>query len=192
MALGLRSIGRRLLRRIDGWYRRKFALRPLGPVLMVGYEPYQGDPRVFPDGTRLAARQLIGTLHFNNVRLAALRGRTRQRVGLRFARLFRRSLQCLAEQAQSDPVYKNVLVYHGITWFKPHGRAVGFVSETLPDGWRRRWLTAYFRVLAWGFTPLPEQAAAAPQPRRFWITREELIRHFGLRGRAVRARHAAN
>lgn len=192
MALRLRSIGRRLLRRIDGWYRRRFALRPLGPVLMVGCEPYHGDPRVFPDGTRLAARQLIGTLHFNNLRLAALRGHTRQRVGLRFARLFRRSLQRLAEQAQSDPVLKNVLVYHGITWFKPHGRAVGFVSETLPDGWRRRWLTAYLWMLAWGFTPLPQHAVTVAQPRRFWITREELIRHFGLRSRAARERHAAN
>lgn len=186
MALGLRPFLRRTLNRIDAWYRRKFSLRPLGPVLMIGYQPYDGDPRVFPDGTRLVARQLIGTLHFNNVRLAALRGGTRQRIGMRFARLFRRSLERLAELAQSDPVLKNVHVYHGVTWFKPHGHAVGFVSEALPQGWRSRWLAAYLRLLAWGFASVRPRLSGAPQPRRFWITRDELIRHFGLRKRPGR------
>ena len=180
MADWQRHLGKRLLRRIDAWYRCKYGLQVLGPVLLLRCEPYRGDPREFSDGTRILERQLVGSLHFNNFRIAELQGGNLQSLGVRFARLFRESLHKLAEHAQSDPALKDVAVYQGVTWFRPHGRQVGFVSETLPPGLKRWWLASYFRILTWGFTPAAvKRLAHRWEPRRFWITRRNLIKHFG-------------
>lgn len=182
MAARLRTLGRQALTRIDAWYQRKFNLQSLGPVLLVGCEPYRGRPREFPDGTRLLADQRIGVLHFNNAQIAAQissAGEGRQRAGVRFARLFRESLHDLALHAQSDPWLQDVTVYHGLTWFKAHGGKVGFVSEAFPVGLKRWWLSTYFHILTWGFSPVVKSHAAAHEPRWFWITRNDLIKHFG-------------
>ncbi len=179
MATRLRTLGRSLLTRIDRWYGHKFQLRPLGPVLLLGCEPYRGEPREFADGTRLLPQQRIGVLHFNNQQIAALSADTRQHAGVRFARLFRESLHALARHVQSDPELQDVSVYQGLTWFKAHGRKVGFVSEAIPMGVKHRWLATYFRILTWGFSPLAKLHGDRHEPRRFWITRNDLIKHFG-------------
>jgi hypothetical protein len=177
----VRSATTRILSRIDAWYRRKYRLQPIGPVLLIGCEPYRGSARQFSDGTRLVESQRIGVMHFNNARIAGIGSGTRQRAGVRFARLFRQSLRDLALRAQSDANLKDVVVYHGVTWFKSHGGKVGFESEAITSGFKYWWLASYFRLLAWGFAPLSEKRQNEYEPRKFWITRGELIKHFGGR-----------
>lgn len=176
---------------LESLYRRRRGLRPLGPLLLIGRERYQGEPRCFADGTSLSANQSIGVLHFNNLRIAALSCVSRQHVGVRFARLFRESLKALAEHAHSDPALRDVTVFHGVTWLDRHGDKVGFVSEPVNSLWQRWWLASYFRLLARQFSPLqthrPSQRPGHRQshrlgacvPRRFWLTRAALIKHFG-------------
>jgi hypothetical protein len=56
---------------------------------------------------------------------------------------------------------------------------VGFVSEPLPPGLRKRWLVAYFRLLVWTFAPTTAEAAVRDiEPRAFRISRSALIDHF--------------
>jgi hypothetical protein len=75
-----------------------------------------------------------------------------------------------------------VLVYEGVTWFAPHGDAVGFESDLIPDGWRRRLLRAHFRLLLWAFSPTADRRALAEvSPRRFRISRDALIGSFAAR-----------
>lgn len=174
-----RTLARKVLMQVDRWYGRRFRLRSVGSVLLLGCRPYAGTARVFSDGTHLAPPQRIGVLHFHNLRIAALAAPSRQHAGVRFARLFRQSLQALAMQAQANPELQDVSVYQGLTWFRPHGRKVGFFSEALPKGLRSWWLRTYFRVLVWGFSPVTAASAQVRAPRRFWITRGDLIRHFG-------------
>ena len=183
VSAGSRSIGGRLVARaiasIDSWYRRRYDLRPLGPVLFLSRSVYRGGERQFSDGTRLLDRQVIGELHFNNACIAELGGGTRQRVGVRFARAFRESLAALAIHAQSSPEFLDVSVYHGITWFKAHGGKVGFLSDPIPDGLQSWWRRHYFRLLTLSFSPLATRTTIETSPRAFWITRNDLIKYFG-------------
>jgi hypothetical protein len=173
---------RKLLEGIDVLYRRAQRLTPVGPVLFLGIEPLHTGTLELANGTRLERGTPIGYLHFNNARAAAIPARNRLQNGVRFARLLRDSLAELASRARDDVALRDVPVYEGITWFAPHGGAVGFESDPVRDGWRRRLLQAYFRLLLWAFSPTADRRAFAEvSPRRFRISRDALIGHFAAR-----------
>ncbi len=174
-----RDMAGQLLLRLDLAYHRWRSLRPVGPALYVGRERYAGPERRFDDGTRLVPGATIGTLHFNNARAAQFALLGRQGLGLRFGRLLRESMAELARLARVLSA-EGVEVYRGVTWLRPHGLQVGFVSEPVPAGWRRRLLAAHFALLGWA---LGAGSAGGPgdedRPRTFWITHLSLQRHFG-------------
>jgi hypothetical protein len=162
----VRPVVRRALEQIDALYRRRLRLTPVGPMLFVG----------------VGQERFIAHLHFNNARAAAIPASTRLQNGVRFARLLRQSLAELAARARDDALLRDVVAYEGVTWFAPHGGAVGFESDVIPAGWRRRLLTAHFRLLLWAFSPTADRRALAEvAPRRFRISREALIGHFSVR-----------
>jgi hypothetical protein len=175
-----RALARKLLAGVDVAYRRRHRLRAVGPVLYVARARYPGPAITFPDGTQLVPGDDYGALHFDNSRIAALGEHSRIRTGVRFARLLRDSLGQLAEASRQDPALRDLPVFHGITWIREHGAAVGFVSEPLPAGPRRRLLGAHFRMLKWVFAPSLRSAVTdSPEPRQFWLTRSDLIENFG-------------
>lgn len=174
-----RRLVRRGLERIDTLYHRIYHLRAVGPLLYLGLEPYRGAAIDFPDGTHLESGSLIGRLHFNNARAAAVQANGRLQAGVRFARLLRDSCAELAWLASSDESVGNVQLYEGVTWFRPHGSAVGFQTQIVPSGLRQRWLSAHFKLLIWAFAPAAQAAAIADvEPRVFRITRRALIESF--------------
>ncbi len=164
-------------------YRRRHRLRPVGPMLFVARARYPGPAMRFSDGTRLSPGDPYGSLHFDNSRIAALGEGSRVRTGVRFGRLLRDSFAHLAQATREDPALGDLPVFHGVTWIREHGGHVGFVSEPLPAGLRRRWLRAHFRLMRWVFAPSLRTAANdAPEPRMFWLTRTDLLENFD-RGR---------
>ena len=54
---------------------------------------------------------------------------------------------------REDPALRDLPAFHGVTWIRDHGGQVGFVSEPLPAGLRRRLLSAHFRMMRWVFAP---------------------------------------
>ena len=181
-----RRFVRATLEKVDTYYRDRFELRPIGPVLYVGFEQHQGDACPLYDGTQLEPGGWVGRLHFNNAQAANLQASGRPQAGVRFARLLRDSLGELADRARHDAHMREVAVYEGITWLRQHGAAVGFEAQPLPSGLRRWLLGVHFRLLIWTFTPAARAAAMADVvPRRFRITRRALIQNFGTR-RATR------
>ena len=68
----LRRIGKAVLGIVDAWYYRRYRLRTLGPVLLLGHARYRGPELRFEDGTLLRDNDPIGRLHFNNASIAAL------------------------------------------------------------------------------------------------------------------------
>jgi hypothetical protein len=149
-------------------------------MLYVGRARYPGPAMTFADGTQLVPGDAYGTLHFDNSRIAALGEGSRIRTGVRFARLLRDSLGHLAKAMREDPALLDLPVFHGVTWIREHGGRVGFVSEPLPSGVRRRLLGAHFRMLRWVFAPsLNTSVTEAPEPRQFWLTRADLLESFG-------------
>jgi hypothetical protein len=171
---------RQLLERVDGHYRERMQLAPVGPLLYVGLARHEGKPCALSDGTRLEPGTWIGRLHFNNARAASVRAETRLQAGVRFARLLRDSFAELAARARHEARLREVAVYEGITWLRAHGGTVGFDATPLPHGPRRWLLGAHFRLLIWAFAPVAHGAAMSDvQPHRFRITRDALIDSFG-------------
>ncbi len=172
------TLARRCAAAWDRAYHRYHRLVPMGPLLQVGRERWDGAPRRFDDGTLLEAGAEVGTLHLDNRRLAALAGSGRQRIAARFGRLLRESLQALAEYSTTADG-EAVAAWRGTTWMQPHGLTVGFTTEPLPPGWRRRLLTLHFALLRACFAPAAYgRGPASPEPRQFWITRRALLEHF--------------
>jgi hypothetical protein len=175
-----RRLLRRALERVDEYYRERFELRPVGPLLYLGLEQHQGAACPLYDGTCLETGGWIGRLHFNNAQAAKLQANSRLQAGVRFARLLLDSLNELADRARHDVRMREVAVYEGITWLREHGAALGFEAQPLPSGFRRWLLGAHFRLLIWTFAPAARAAAMADVvPSRFRITRRALLQNFG-------------
>jgi hypothetical protein len=175
----LRRIARSALSGVDDLYRRRFELQPVGPILFVGRSRYRGPARRFADGTQLQPGDMLGTLHFNNARIAALEAATPNAVAVRFVRLLLQSLRDLAELAHEGRPFGDLAVFQGLGWWR-HGESVGFISEPFPEGRRKRFLAVHIGLLVWAFAPPASTAIAArPEPRISWITRDALIERYG-------------
>ncbi len=175
----LRQIIQHGLLKVDRLYRWRHRLQSAGEVLLVGRSRYSGPAMAFADGTRLAAGDFIGALHFNNARFTQLDGATSRRAALRFARLMLESMRILAHQARHDPAFSDLAVYHAVSPLPPHGQRVGFITQPFPSGVKKRLLGAYFRLLVWAFAPAEQtRDSARPEPTLYWLTRQELLRQF--------------
>jgi hypothetical protein len=174
----LRSLVRRGLAGIDRDYQRRHQLTPVGPLLFVGRERYAGPARTFADGTRIEPGDLLGTLHFDNSRVAELETGAPTATGLRFARLMFQSLKRLGELATSDEAFRDIAVFRGIGWLR-HGGDLGFENEPMPPGLRQRFLTRYLRLLVWAFAADERTARSSrPEPTVTWLTRSVLLTRF--------------
>lgn len=174
----LRLLARRCLGTVDRAYRRWHRLRPVGPVMYIGRTRYRGPERHFADGTTLRPDDLIGTMHFDNQRLAALANDSPSATGLHFARLVFPSLRRLGDLLQTDEAFREVAVVQGVGWFH-HGAELGVVNEPVPPGPRRRFLSWYLRLLVWTFAPDERRARSVrPEPTVTWITRGVLLTRF--------------
>jgi hypothetical protein len=182
-----RLIARTGLRILDHVYRVRHGLERVGPVLLVGRDRYDGLPRQFPDGTELRAGDALGTLHFDNARIAAVEGEAPTAIGVRFTRLLFESLRELAERAREDAAFGGLAVFRGIGWHH-QGSRLGFVSEPFPEGARKRYLAVHIGLLVWAFAPARGTAIAAqPEPRVIWMTRAALLKRFAAAKRPQRA-----
>lgn len=179
----LRRLARRCLVVVDRAYRRWHHLRPVGPVMYIGRTRYRGPERQFADGAILRSGDFIGTMHFDNQRLAALANDSPSATGMHFARLVFPSLRRLGDLLQTDEAFRDVAVVQGVGWFH-HGTELGVVNEPLPPGPRRRFLARYLRLLVWAFAPNERSAhSVQPEPTVTWLTRHVLLTRFARESR---------
>lgn len=178
-----RSLARTCLTAIDRLYRRMHHLRPAGPLMLVGTTRYRGPARRFPDGTALEPGDLLGTLHFDNARVAALETGTPTATGLQFARGLFRSMRSIGELVKNDAAFQDVAVFQGIGWIR-HGGELGLIHEPFPPGPRQRWLAWYLHLLVWAFAAEEHTAAhTRPEPTVTWLTRDVLLARFARESR---------
>jgi hypothetical protein len=175
----VRHTVRRCLMIVDRLYRRRHRLSPVGPLLFAGRVRYDGPPRRFADGTELKPGEAVGTLHFDNARIAALNGTGPGATGLRFRRLLFASLRALAGLSLPARAFGDVAVYRSVGWLR-HGDRIGFIHEPAPDHWRNRCLAVHVRLLVWAFAPPGGTALdARPELTVTWLTRRALLERFG-------------
>ena len=176
MAEVLRSISRLLLRGVDLVYHWHHKSEPVGPMLLVNASIHDGPDKRFEDGTLIRHGDAIGAIHFDNRVTAGMAGRSSRAAALEFKRLLVESLAALARKSVDDPDYSGFTAYCGITWIPPHGAKLGFETEVLPDGGRKRYLMKFFRVLLWVVAPSKEtRKSARLEPIAFWMTRKRLL-----------------
>lgn len=174
-----RLLMQRGLRAVDQRYHRAHRLEPVGPILYVGRDTYRGPTIQFADDTLLEVGDEVGTLHFNNARFTQLGAQTATGTALAFVRLMAESLHGLARKARSDTRYRDLAVYHAVSWLPGYGDRIGFVTAPYPDGVKKRLMAAYFRLLIWAFAPMARSREARPDPHYYWLTRKELLARFG-------------
>lgn len=186
----VRSLVQRGLGHVDGRYQRANHLQPVGPILYVGRAIYRGPAIRFDDETVLEAGDEVGTLHFNNARFSRMASGTSTAAALGFARLMLESMHDLADRAFRDPALRDLPVFHAVSWLPAHGHRIGFVTRPLPDGIRKRLLSAWFQLLVWAFAPARQSRGARPDPHFYWLTRKTLLQRFAAKGGTHRLRHA--
>lgn len=175
-----------LFRWLFGWYdrlwRRAHGVRQLDVLLSLSVGEYHGPPRTLPGGVFLRKGDCLGHLHFNHEFFAdpADDANANTDGALRFRRQLVRSLVYLARRMAEEPELDRVKAFYGVNWFRPHGRKAGFVVERLPDGLRTRLRMLHFRLYLKAFFPkLASQQQRRLHPHAYWLTREELLAHFG-------------
>lgn len=175
----LDSTFRRLYFMYDDFYRHRHRLEPVGPMLLVREGKHAGEPRLFDDGTLLNAGQPLGILHFDNKYLLINTASHGRRAGLIFRERLFCSLAQLAGAAYSGK-YRNIPAYTGVTWLASHGEKIGFRTEPLADDWRNRLLAFHFGMILYAFYGRGKAGnrLSRLQPRRFWLTRRQLLDNF--------------
>lgn len=170
----------RLFLAYDRIYQIIFRLEPVSDFLFINRAVYKGPQREFADGTTLYPGDPIGVIHFNNKFMSELQARSGKsksgkRAAFAFGSALVKSMHKLAQHLSRSPALMDLKVIGGITWFKAHGRQIGFEIEPLPPGRRKRLLRAHFRVLLKVLFPhLAERENHRLEPHQFWMTRKQL------------------
>ena len=171
-----RGFLRLILRVVDVIYHWRHKSKPVGPMMLVNAVVHDGPDKAFADGTLVKQGDVIGAIHFDNRVTSRLASHSSRAAAQRFVRLLLESLAALAQKAANDSAYARYPAYVGITWLPPHGVKMGFETEPMPEGGRRRYLTRFFRLLVWVVAPAQEtRDSAKPEPIVFWMTKKRLL-----------------
>jgi hypothetical protein len=167
-------------------YRRILGLQPVGELIYVGRTHYHGPGKILADRTRISAGDPLGTIHLDNLRLAAIEHRPdSQSHEFAFIRLLRSSLVLLAQRVQADPGLKDLVGFRGVTWIPSRGRHLGFETEPLAAGLRARWLRLHFRVMLYALRPETKRSPDGLQPHVYWLTRRQLLNRYARKAPSV-------
>jgi hypothetical protein len=161
----------------DIGYRILHRLYPVDNFLYLKICRYRGKFRLFADGTALHDGDPIGIIHVNNHYLVGVYAEgSSRRAAYAFGYALIESMHKLALELERNPSFHELAIISGVTWFKTHGNKIGFESEPLSEGRRKRLLTKHFRLLLYAMFPhLAKREGARLEPHRFWLTRNRLI-----------------
>jgi hypothetical protein len=190
----------RMYRLVNGLDR---AEARVGPALRVGLRR-SWRRAILADGTVIARGDLVGVIHLDNERLAAIHadGLAPAAAGLEFRRRFMASLHELAGLAGPGGPLARARAFTAITIFVGL-RRLGFAAE--PGARGSALVGAYQRLLLAALHPAGRHRRGAPpggRAERLWISRDGLLARFGPpaagltgrdapRGRSARSAPAA-
>jgi len=171
--------------RLEGWFERWYGIRPIGDggyILRLGLIRYRGPDVTFQDGSVLRRGDLVGELHVDNRRAAALHeGR---KGGFRYRREIFRMLPVLARDIRTRREYQAIQAVGGPSLFWEEATVVGFEHRPLPPI-RRWWLTRWERFLLARYHPAGRARLAEGnrnELRQIWMTRRTLLERWGREG----------
>lgn len=164
---------------LNRWFERRFDIREIGEggyVCKLQLVRHQGPRFEFRDGTVVNPGDLVGELHLDNDRAAALHGDGRP--GLRLRREVFRLMGPLARDLSERPEYQGIRAVCGASLFWAEAERAGFENRPLP-AFTRWWLTWWERFLLARYHPggrgrLSE--GRRTELRQVWLTRTTLER----------------
>jgi hypothetical protein len=167
----------------DAWWRRKHGVEKFDDLLSFSFEKFSGERRVMNDGTWVEPGDHLAILHFNRECFINSSANPQHyiRNALRFRKLLLSSFRQLARDINENEKFVMVKVFHGVSWLPPHGEKLGFLIERLPDSTLNIVRKFYFKTLLKVF--FPHVAALEKnriQPHAYWLTRQNLIKHFAM------------
>jgi hypothetical protein len=173
---------KRLLDWLDQWVERHEKIRPIGEggfILRLRVTHYRGPRLVLMDGTVVDSGDLIGELHLDNHRAAALHAEGSG--GFRFRHELFRLLPALARDLQARPEYRTINAICGASLFwrsASLAAKAGFEHRPLPP-FTRWWLGTWERILLASYHPEGRRRLSKgrrTELRQVWITRRALAR----------------
>ncbi len=172
----------RILDRLESWFERRYDIRPIGEggyVVRLGLIRYRGPDVTFQDGAVLRRGDLVGELHVDNRRAAALHeGR---KGGFRYRREVFRALPALARDVRTRPEYQAIQAVGGPSLFWEEAALAGFEHRPLPP-LTRWWLAWWERFLLARYHPAGRARLAQgnrKELRQIWMARRTLLERFG-------------
>jgi len=167
----------------------------VGPIMRLRMTRYRGQPFTLADGTPIRRGDLIGEIHLNNERVAALHdgGRRSRRAGLAARRAFQASLVALAERVGGTPRYGALNAFTAATIFYRAAERLGFEVRPFPRPRLGRLVAAFQRRLLAHFHPLGRRRPGRrrfAEARQIWISRDELLRRYAPERSSVRDTHS--
>jgi hypothetical protein len=186
---------RRILDWLDRWVERRERIRPIGQggyILRMRVAPHRGKRLVLMDGSVVAPGDLVGELHLDNQRAAALHAEGGG--GFRFRQELFRLLPALANDLQTRPEYRTINAICGASLFWRSAllaAAAGFEDRPLPP-FTRWWLGTWERILLASYHPEGRRRlnkGRRTELRQVWITRAAVIRFAERAGTRERAGH---
>lgn len=146
-------------------------------VLRVGIVRYRGLPHTLRNGRRLVPGDEVVELHFRNPRIALLGA-------IKAVKVMQRSLRDLAQLIETDPRYKNVNVFFGVSVIFRGPERIGFEVVDMDFARWRRFVTGlYLRWVMSVYHPEGAQRLAQRrellEPKGIFITRDELLARYG-------------
>jgi hypothetical protein len=171
-----------LLDRLETWFERRYDIRPIGDggyIIRLGLIRHRGPVLTFRDGTVVKRGALVGEIHVDNRRAAALHEGGRG--ALRYRREVFRALPALARDLRTRPEYQAVEMIGGPSLFWDEARLAGFEHWGLPAV-TRWWLTQWERFLLARYHPAGRRRLAEgnrKELRQIWMTRHTLLERYG-------------
>jgi peptidoglycan-N-acetylglucosamine deacetylase len=167
---------------LDRWFARRYKIRPIGEggfIFRLGLVKHGGPRLEFRDGTVVRPGDLVGELHMDNARAAALHAQGR--AGFRFRREVFRVLPALAQDLERRPEYRSLPAVCGASLLWAEAEVAGFEHRPLP-AFMRWWLTWWERHLLAKYHPQGRRRLTMGNRtdlRQIWMTRRTLLTRYG-------------
>ncbi len=167
---------------LERWFERRYQIRAIGEgdyVIRLGVVRYRGPRLELRDGTVVNPGDLVGELHMDNRRVAALH--TDGKGGFRYRREVFRMLPALANDLATRPEYRTVHAVCGASLFWAESARAGFEHRAFPV-FTRWWLTWWERFLMARYHPAGRQRLTEGQRtelRQVWMSRRMLLDRYG-------------
>jgi hypothetical protein len=170
------------------WERFRQALRRARPVpgaphglLVVRFTAFRGRPIELPDGTRVAAGDLIAELHLHNPVVSQV---AHQADAWDLLRMFIADLRAFAAWSQQPDFPSEMRALYGVTLLGRAGTRLGFTlrerTRTLRALLDRFFMTGLLALYSpKGIERLRQGTTYGSYPIEIWISRRELVRRYG-------------